>query len=56
MQYQIFIKKNNSGEEIVLDNTGFHDEKILDKQTLTGCDHLESHLNEEQNGIFPLNG
>ena len=44
----------NSNEEIVLDITGFHDEKVLSKQSLTGCDRLESHLNEEGNDT--LNG
>ena len=38
---------SNSDEEIVLEMTGFHDEEILDKQSLTDCDHSESHLNEE---------
>ena len=26
-------------EEIVLDNTGFHDEDVFYKQNLTGCEH-----------------
>ena len=26
-------------EEIVLDNTGFHDEEVFYKQNLTGCEH-----------------
>ena len=30
-------------EEILLDITGFHDEKVLDKQNVTGCDHAENH-------------
>ena len=29
----------NLDEKIVLDITGFHDEKVLGKQSLTGCDH-----------------
>ena len=45
---------SNSDEEIVLDITGFHDEKVLNKLSLTGCDRSESHLNEEGNDI--LNG
>ena len=45
---------SNSDEEFVLDITGFHDEKVLNKQSLTGCDHSESHLNEEGNDT--LNG
>ena len=47
---------SKSDEEIVLDITGFHDEEVLNKQSLTGCDHSESHLNEEGNDIFTLNG
>ena len=38
---------SNSDEEIVLDITGFHYEKVLDKQNLTGCDRSGSHLNED---------
>ena len=45
---------SNLDEEIVLDITGFHDEKVSDKQSLTGCDCSESHLNEEGNDT--LNG
>ena len=47
---------SSSDEEIVLDITGFHDEKVLDKQSLAGCDHSENHLNEEGNEVFTLNG
>ena len=47
---------SNSDKEIVLNITGFHDEEVLDKQSLTGCDHSESHLNEEGNDVFILNG
>ena len=47
---------SDSDEEIVLDITGFHDEEVLDKQTLTGCDNSESYLNEEGNDVFTLNG
>ena len=46
---------SSSDEEIVLDITGFHDEEVLDKQSLTGCDHSESHLNAEGNEVFTLN-
>ena len=46
----------SSDEEIVLDITGFHDEEVLDKQSLTGCDHSENHLNEEGNDVIALNG
>ena len=28
----------------------------MDKQSLTGCEHSESHLNKEGNEIFTLNG
>ena len=45
---------SNSDKEIELDIAGFHDEKVLDKQSLTGCDRSESHLNEESNNT--LNG
>ena len=45
---------SNSDEEIALDITGFHDEKVLNKQSLTACDRSESHLNEEGNDA--LNG
>ena len=45
---------SNSDEKIPLDITEFHDEKVLDKQSLTGCDHSESHLNEEGNDVFIL--
>ena len=47
---------SNSNEEIALHITGFHGEEVLDKQSLTGCDHSESHLNEEGNDVFTLNG
>ena len=47
---------SSSDEEIVLDITGFHDEEVVDKQSLTGCDHSEKHLNEEVNEVFTLNG
>ena len=47
---------SNSDEEIVLDTTGFHDEEVLDKQSSTGCDRSESHLNEEGYDVFTLNG
>ena len=47
---------NTSDEGIISDVTGFHYEKILDKQSLTGCGHPESHLNEERNDVFTLNG
>ena len=47
---------NSSNEEIVLDITGSHDEEVLDKQSLAGCDRSESHLNEEGNAVFILNG
>ena len=43
-------------EEIVLDNTGFHDKEVFDKQNLTGCEHSESYLKEEGNDVFTLNG
>ena len=33
----------NSDNQIVLEMTGFHDHKVFDKQSQTGCDHLESH-------------
>ena len=38
----------NLDKEIVLDITGFHDEKVLDKQSL-GYYRSESHSNEEGN-------
>ena len=47
---------SNSDEEIVLDITGFNDKEVLHKQNSTGCDHSESHLSEEGNGAFTLNG
>ena len=47
---------NSPDEEIVLDTTGFHDEEVLDKQSLAGCDHSGSHLNEEGNEVFTSNG
>ena len=28
----------------------------MDKQSLTGCDHSESHLSEEGNEVFTSNG
>ena len=46
---------SKSDEEILLDISGFHDEKVLIKQSLTCCDHSESHC-EEGNDIFTLNG
>ena len=50
------LVNSKSEEEIVLDITGFHDEEVLNKQSLTGCDHSESHLNEEGNPVLTLNG
>ena len=47
---------NNREEEIVLDNAGFPDEQVLDKQSLTGCDHSESNLNEKGSDALTLNG
>ena len=47
---------SNSDKEIVLDITGLHDEEILDKQSITGCDCSESLLNEEGNDVITLNG
>ena len=47
---------NSSDEEIVLDTTGFHDEEVLDEQSLARCDQSGSHLNEEGNEVFSLNG
>ena len=45
----------NSDKEIVLDITSFHNEEVLDKQSLPGCDHSKNHLNEGRNGVFTLN-
>ena len=47
---------SNLDEEIVLDITGFHDEEVLNKQNVSGCDHSESHLSEEGIDLFTLNG
>ena len=47
---------SNLDEEILWDITGFHDVEVLDKQSLTGCDHSESHLSEEGNDLFTLHG
>ena len=47
---------SNLNKEIVLDITGFYDEDVLDKQNVIGCDHPESHLSEEGNDLFTLNG
>ena len=33
---------SNSDEEIILNTTGFHDEEVLDKQSLTSCDHQKA--------------
>ena len=38
---------SNLDEEIVLNIAGFHNEEVLDKQNVTGCDQSESHLSEE---------
>ena len=46
---------SNYDEAIVLDITCFHDEEVLDKQSLTGCEYSESHLNEKGNYVFTLN-
>ena len=64
LHYLVHLNDNKNGtlvdsssdEEIVVDTTGFHDEEVLDKQSLAGCDHSESHLNEEGNKVFTLNG
>ena len=64
LYYLIHLNDNMNGilvdskldEEIVLDITGFHDEVVLDKQNVTGCDHSESHLSEEGNDLFTSNG
>ena len=47
---------SNLDEEIVLDITSFYDKVVLNKQSLTGCDHSERHLNEEGNEVFTSNG
>ena len=49
------LVNSNLDEEIVLDITGFHDEEVLEKQNVTGCDHSENHLSEEGNDLFTLN-
>lgn len=41
---------------MVLDITNVHDEEVLDKLSLTRCDHSERYLNEEGNDMFTLNG
>ena len=33
------LVESNLDEDIVLDITGSHDEEVLDKQSLIGCDH-----------------
>ena len=33
---------SNSDEEIILNTTGFHAEEVLDKQSLTSCDHQKA--------------
>ena len=45
---------SNSDEEIALDITDIHNEKVLDNQSLTGCHHSGSPLNEEGNDIFTI--
>ena len=47
---------SNLDEEILLDITDFHDVEVLDKQSLTSCDHSESHSSEEGNDLFTLHG
>ena len=47
---------SNFDEEIVLGIIGFLDEEVLGKQNVTGCDHSKSHLSEEGNDLFTLNG
>ena len=47
---------SNLDEEIALDITGFHDEEVLNKQNVSGCDHSESHLSEGDIDLFTLNG
>ena len=46
---------SNSDEKIVSDITGFHDEEVLNKQSLTGCAYLESLLSEKGNDVFTFN-
>lgn len=36
---------NNSVKEITLNNTGFDDEKLLNKQGLAGSEHFKNLLN-----------
>ena len=63
VQYLVHLNSNmndtlvgcNSDEEFVLNITGIHDEKVLDKQSLSGCYHSEIYLDEEVNDIFYLN-
>ena len=63
LYYLIHLNDNMSGtlvysnldEEIVLNIAGFHNEEVLDKQNVTGCDQSESHLSEEGNDLFILN-
>ena len=47
---------SNFDEEFVLGITGFLNEEVLGKQNITGCDHSKSHLSEEGNDLFTLNG
>ena len=49
------IVDSNSGQKILLDITGFQDEKVFYKQDLTVSDHSKSSLNEESNGVVTLN-
>ena len=47
---------SNFDEEFVLGITDFLNEEVLGKQNITGCDHSKSHLSEEGNDLFTLNG
>ena len=49
---ELFLVDSNSDEKIALDIT---DEEVLDKQSLIGCNHSDSHSNEEDNDVFILN-
>ena len=65
LHYLVHLNDNMNGAivdiksdpEIVLAIAGFHNEEVLNKQSVPGCDHSESHLSgEDSDDIFSLNG
>ena len=60
LHYFVHLNDNMNGtlvdSNLDKEITNFHDEEVSDKQSLTRCDHSESHLREEGNEVFTSKG